>query len=421
MQRLFIFLELLLYAGAVLLAAGALDFLIRLVPAAGLLRAGLWGLTYLGFAALFALYPNVLMQAMRAGWPLLLWPAMALLSYLWSADKSSTLVAGMQLLSITLFGMFMGARLGVAAMTRILFLVLGVTAVLSLGVIGLGEVAKDHHGNLIGAFSHKNVTGNRMAVLILASTILVAAGQWRWMAIPAFLLAALVLVLSGSATALVAIAACLFGLAMLYCLDLPGQLRVLGLSLVALAGTAVLFGAYWVQVNLPEAALEMLGKDTTLTGRSTLWEFALRSIAEKPGFGYGYDAFWTGDRFDAEWLRWIMEQRLAHFHNGFLDIGVQLGIPGMVAQVGIMLLFIWKAFRYMAADGSAFGWMPLALMALIVVSNTAEVIVFTRHGFLQFLMCAVYVRMVLAVVPRPTVTWTPAPARMQPRMQEGWQ
>lgn len=426
MHRSFIYLEILLYAGAVLLSAGALDFMMRIAPSTGVLRAGLWGVTYLGFAALFAIYPAVLMQALRTGWPLLIWPAMALTSWLWSADSGATLKAGLQLLSITLFGMFMGARLGMAGLTRLIFAVLAVTAVLSLLVIGLGDVALDHHHNLIGAFSHKNVTGNRMGLLILAAAVLVAAGQWRLLAVLVLFLATAVLFLSGSATALVATVGCLFGLTLLYCWELPGQMRVLGLSLVTLAGAGVVFIAYLMQVNLPEAVLEMMGKDATLTGRATLWEFAFRSIEEKPWFGYGYEAFWTGDRFDSEWLRWVMEQRLAHFHNGFLDIGVQLGLPGMAALIGVLLLFLWKAIRYTRVDGSAFGWMPLLVLALIVVSNTAEVIVFIRHGFLQFIMCAVYVRMAIALsassAASHAVTWAPArmgTARLRaPRMQE---
>lgn len=415
MQRLFTLAEILVYAAVVLLAAGTLDFLIRIESSASLLRAGLWGLTYLGFAALFALYPGALMQAMRVGWPLLLWPAMALLSWLWSADPRSTLVAGLQLFSITLFGMFMGARLGIGGLVRLVFVVLALAAGLSLAVIALGPVAMDHHHNLIGAFSHKNVTGGRMGLLILICALMIAASQWRWAAVPVMLLAAGVLILSGSATALVATMFCLFLLALLYCMELPGQMRVLGLALVALAGTAVLFVAYWVQVNLPELALGGLGKDTTLTGRATLWEFARHSIAEKPGLGYGYDAFWTGDRFDAEWLRWVMQQRLAHFHNGFLDIGVQLGIPGMVAMGGVLLLVLWRSVRYMRADGSAFGWFPLLMITLVIILNMAEVEVFVRHGFLQLLMCAVFVRVSAALQPAPAaVAWRPA--RVRPRL-----
>ena len=36
----------------------------------------------------------------------------------------------------------------------------------------------------------------------------------------------------------------------------------------------------------------VLGRDPTLTGRTEIWRFAIKSIASRPFLGYGYDVFW---------------------------------------------------------------------------------------------------------------------------------
>ena len=43
----------------------------------------------------------------------------------------------------------------------------------------------------------------------------------------------------------------------------------------------------------PEFALSLLGKDTTLTGRTELWDAVVSLIKERPFLGYGYRAMWS--------------------------------------------------------------------------------------------------------------------------------
>ncbi|MFM2042658.1 MAG: hypothetical protein RLY86_1234 [Pseudomonadota bacterium] len=420
MHRLYPLAEYLLYAGVVLLAAGGLDMLIRVDAGFTTIRAGMWALVYLGFAVLFVLRPGTLLLALHQGWPLLAWPALALVSWLWSVNKGETLVAGLQLLSVTLFGLYMGARLGMAGLTRLVFLVLLATAGLSIASIGLGEIAWDHHGNLIGAYSHKNLLGNRMALLVLLAAVVAAAAAWRGAALAVLVLSAGLLLLSGSATSLLAAVVCLGVLGLLYCLDLRGQARILGFCLLVLGMVAVLFLAHLAKLDLIVLVLEGLGKDASLTGRATLWDFAVAAIGERPGLGYGYDAFWTGRADQADYLRWVVQQRLSHFHNGFLDVGVQLGITGMALMVAVLGWAVLRALRYRTADPSSYAWTPALVLALIIIANTAEVVVFTRHGFFQLLLAAIWVRMALVLSPVPVHSPTRTPTPRHPRAwQEG--
>jgi exopolysaccharide production protein ExoQ len=87
-----------------------------------------------------------------------------------------------------------------------------------------------------------------------------------------------------------------------------------------------------------EELLNYLGKDATLTGRVLLWEYAMNSIAEQPVFGVGYQAFWQQGNTGAEQLwfySYIPNRTGYHFHNTFLQIGVDLGLVGLLVFLGI--------------------------------------------------------------------------------------
>src|SRR3546814_12636368 len=62
---------------------------------------------------------------------------------------------------------------------------------------------------------------------------------------------------------------------------------------VAGAGIAVWAMAVF-QLDPVEIALDALGKERTLTGRSILWEYAMTQIEMQPWLGNGFDAFWNG-------------------------------------------------------------------------------------------------------------------------------
>src|SRR3546814_7007331 len=87
----------------------------------------------------------------------------------------------------------------------------------------------------------------------------------------------------------------------------PAPLRLLsyiaGLTVVSLA----LWGLLAFDMNPVDLALEALGKERTLTGRSVLWEFALRMIEARPWFGNGFDAFWNvGDGSTGSYLQYVI-------------------------------------------------------------------------------------------------------------------
>jgi putative inorganic carbon (HCO3(-)) transporter len=146
----------------------------------------------------------------------------------------------------------------------------------------------------------------------------------------------------------------LSGVFMLW-LVLPRRGRWLFTSLVALAAVGL---AFWMLSPGGQESLDWLVNDRlnaapmasldTLNGRVELWKQAIRAIADFPLTGMGmntfrtvapvlYPLFLTGVDFD-----------FGHAHNEILQVGLDLGLPGMLAyiwMVGLCLILWWQALH----------------------------------------------------------------------------
>jgi O-antigen ligase len=82
------------------------------------------------------------------------------------------------------------------------------------------------------------------------------------------------------------------------------------------------------------------GDVTTATGRDVAWQFAIRSIKDRPIMGYGYEI--EGEIFQSRYFTaWddIWDQGIrSPIHNGFLSRAVGLGVPMTL----FWLFFMWR-------------------------------------------------------------------------------
>jgi O-antigen ligase len=83
----------------------------------------------------------------------------------------------------------------------------------------------------------------------------------------------------------------------------------------------------------------LLPLDSTFTGRTDIWSFALAKAAESLVFGHGFLAFWN-----TEALRYGLEQtttwagNAAHAHNGYLDAIISMGLPGLFLTLAVLVI-----------------------------------------------------------------------------------
>ncbi len=138
--------------------------------------------------------------------------------------------------------------------------------------------------------------------------------------------------------------------------------NLLLVSSALLAAAAVVF--FKTPGELFIAITDALGKESTLTGRTELWEVARQAIAEKFWFGWGYDyheSVLSIHRFTISH---------GHFHNGFLDSAVAGGI-----SLVILLLFCFYSFfsRLLSEWRSNYKAYPLAIsFVVLMMMNLSE-------------------------------------------------
>jgi exopolysaccharide production protein ExoQ len=165
-------------------------------------------------------------------------------------------------------------------------------------------------------------------------------------------------------------------------------------------------------VATPDLLFSLLGKDSTLTGRTGIWSAAIDSISRRPLFGYGYQAFWLGLEGESYRVILAVSWLLAQAQNGFLDVTLEMGAVGLA----IVLLVFGFAFRdagvclfrsHDHAQLRAVEWY-LAVVILTLICNFSESFLFEpKHlGSMIFVIACVglkqeWLRLQAPAAPRP--------------------
>jgi O-antigen ligase len=141
------------------------------------------------------------------------------------------------------------------------------------------------------------------------------------------------------------------------------MVHVLVLALVSVPLSSVFLG-------LGGDALETMGRDATLTGRTVIWDLVLAE-AGNPVVGTGFESFWLGDR-----LTRIQNIHvgLNESHNGYLEIFLTLG------WIGVLLLAIVIVTGYGNIMAS-FRQSPNEARLRMALFISAVVLSFTEAGF----------------------------------------
>ncbi len=132
-------------------------------------------------------------------------------------------------------------------------------------------------------------------------------------------------------------------------------------------GVLALLAAEWA-FGIYASAIQLLGKDSTLTERTLLWSELLK-VKINPLFGAGFESFWLGDRFRnfAESRWWQPNQA----HNGYLETYLNLGVVGLILLIVLLTATFWKGRRELLTNFQ-FGRFRLGFLAAVVAYNWTE-------------------------------------------------
>ena len=150
-----------------------------------------------------------------------------------------------------------------------------------------------------------------------------------------------------------------------------GALAVFGVT-VAFPFLLMGFATFFSASDTVDRILQSLSKDSTLTGRTIIWEKADEWIAEAPVFGHGYRSFWLGNSYDSLVLLrrfGVSDGRAFQFHHTVREILVDTGWVGLIALTCVAVVFLYyvlaSVFLYPNA-GSAF----IASTYLLLLART---------------------------------------------------
>ena len=229
-----------------------------------------------------------------------------------------------------------------------------------------------------GIFAHKNFLGH-----IMALTIVVLLFELRNRGMVDRIATAAIFV--GSCMALLesrSVAGLLVAVVVVVTMPLWPIFRLrrtLAVSAGVFALMAIAATALWL-ITLPEQATAALGKDATLTGRTALWSLIVDAIAYRPWFGYGYSAFWLGRDGESASIWAAAFWQPAQAHNGYLDLGLQLGVVGVILFLSGLAVAVWRAIGVIRRTRTTYALWPMAYLMLIVIANLAETMILMRNN-----------------------------------------
>jgi exopolysaccharide production protein ExoQ len=161
-------------------------------------------------------------------------------------------------------------------------------------------------------------------------------------------------------------------------------------AVVVLAGLGV---AFLSVDNLFEMLLLSIGKDTSLTGRTLLWSYARDVIANHPLGGLGLQAFWVEGNRAAEqfWAFFYIYTRTGfHFHDLWLEIGVELGLIGIFLAAGTVITVVFNVLRWVLRDPQPEGCFFLGFVAFVMLRTIGEVELFIQFALMPMIFLGAY-------------------------------
>jgi O-antigen ligase len=189
-------------------------------------------------------------------------------------------------------------------------------------------------GNWRGSFGHKNGAAAMMAMLLFLGIYIVRSGAW----------------ISGAA---------IIGLASLFLLNSAGKSSVtLCFAVLLLTSATSIVRSFWLRAvmlftpllllnllsvgtvmsdSLAEIA-KILPLDSSFTGRTDIWTFAVQALGERLPTGYGFSSFWGSSAIQnlpegKEWAAFA-----SHSHNGYLDTALGTGLPGLALLIVALVI-----------------------------------------------------------------------------------
>ncbi len=202
-----------------------------------------------------------------------------------------------------------------------------------------------------GFFPWNSTAGICAAAAILGLALTYVVIGFKWWQLPSIAMAAMMLAVSKSATAILTL---ILALAVMATQQIVRRVDRQRRPLVLIAAAVVGFFLVPRIVDFFSATsnlAKVANRTESLSGRTQIWEWALDGISRSPYWGYGA-GFWTSA------VGWNNSA-----HNGFIDVALNAGLPAFIA---VCVIIVVSAAKHLFAQS-----ILLPLLIYGVASNMA--------------------------------------------------
>ncbi|WP_299169897.1 O-antigen ligase [uncultured Arthrobacter sp.] len=143
----------------------------------------------------------------------------------------------------------------------------------------------------------------------------------------------------------------------------------------------------------------LTGRDITFTGRTDIWDYAWTSVAARPIFGYGAEAFWSSD--GGRQGRTTLGDAAVHSHNTWIELYLSLGVIGgtlAILILGAQVLTLFRAIPSRLEGGKLVVAIFCGITAITVMYGFSEHAAYRPFYSLVFIYLALSIS--LTRVPR---------------------
>jgi exopolysaccharide production protein ExoQ len=335
--------------------------------------------------------PHAVLNSLSTNWLLLTLPAFAILSVAWSGYQSTTLKSAAEYLVTTIIAIIAASCIKPRTLLSALLISSAIVVAVSAGI----NIARSTN---VGLFGSKNYFGLSVAVLLPTGWV-VAIDRYqprifRLVGIAAMASAPALLMQSASTGALICSAAAVASSCAILVLCRLTPIARFG-ALVLFLCLIGLLGILWLGAGSFSDLLGAVGKDTTLTGRTSLWSAAVASIAAHPVLGVGYQAYWQIGSWGAEelWdISYVTNKTGYHFHDTYLEIAVDLGLVGLsIFLVNIIAILMRIGRNIVFSQISPEKMFAIYVVILLLLRSPIEVDLFWQFQTPTIILCMAWI------------------------------
>ena len=284
------------------------------------------------------------------GLPMVLLPALALMSTLWSQDAGATAWGAAELAFTIVFGVLIPRNVSLRFMMAVLY-----TCGLVLAIARIPSLVDSIRTGLPFSyiFGSKNMNAINAEVWVISCIFFILDRQLSPILKVPFWASALyaILIIFATRSAGAYVATFVF-FAVASSLVIYGRLSRALKPMIGALSIPVIGAAVVALPALTEAwesiQTGVLKKDATLTGRTRLWAIASDISHDHPWLGTGYNAFWRQGNLVAEgiWREFYIPTRMGfNFHNVIVELEVELGKLGFFLMIGLYVYVLLKALE----------------------------------------------------------------------------